>query len=192
MVLGLPLLAMWDVSCIRGGRLLFEGLELRLYNGSATEIRGPNGAGKSSLIRLAAGLLQPAAGRIDRTAAMALADEMPALDTRLPLGRALDFWARLDGKDPAAAMVAMGLDHLAGVPVRMLSTGQKKRAALARVIASGTPVWLLDEPANGLDAEGLERLAAAIEMHRANGGAVLAASHQPLAMPGAQFFGLGR
>ena len=191
MVLGLPLLAMWDVACLRGGRLLFEGLELRLYKGSATEVRGPNGAGKSSLIRLAAGLLAPAAGRIDRTATMALADDSLALDARLTVRGALAFWSRIDGTSAEAAIDAMGLTPLAGVPVRMLSTGQRKRAALARVIASGAPVWLLDEPANGLDAEGLDRLAAAIASHRANGGAVLAASHQPLPLPGAQIFGLG-
>jgi heme exporter protein A len=77
-------------------------------------------------------------------------------------------------------MEAMGLERLAAVPVRMLSTGQRKRAALARVVASGAGLWLLDEPGNGLDAEGLDRLAAAVAKHRAGGGAVLAASHQPL------------
>ena len=80
----------------------------------------------------------------------------------------------------------MGLAQLAEVPVRMLSTGQRKRAALARVIASGAPLWLLDEPGNGLDVDGLARLEAAMAAHRADGGAILAASHQPLALPGAQ------
>ena len=73
----------------------------------------------------------------------------------------------------------------------MLSTGQRKRAALARVIASGAPLWLLDEPANGLDADGQERLAAAMAAHRAGGGAILAASHQPLGLDGAQTVALG-
>jgi heme exporter protein A len=82
-------------------------------------------------------------------------------------------------------MAAMGLAHLAEVPVRMLSTGQRKRATLARVIASGAPLWLLDEPANGLDLEGQNRLAEAAAAHRAAGGAVLAASHQPLGLEGA-------
>jgi len=72
------------------------------------------------------------------------------------------------------------------VPVRMLSTGQRKRAALARVAASGAPLWLLDEPANGLDADGEARLGAAIAAHRAGGGAILAASHQPLDLPDAR------
>jgi heme exporter protein A len=143
-------------------------------------VTGPNGAGKSSLIRLAAGLLRPAAGRVERSAAAALADEAPALDPRLTLGRALAFWAGIDSRRPDQAIEAMGLTRLVDVPVRMLSTGQRKRASLARVIAAGAPLWLLDEPANGLDEEGLERLEAAMAAHRAGGGAILAASHQPL------------
>jgi len=81
---------------------------------------------------------------------------------------------------PAEVMEGMGIGHLADVPVRLLSTGQARKARLARVIATGAPLWLLDEPLNGLDAEGTQRLANAIADHRAAGGAVLAASHQPL------------
>ena len=173
----------------RGGRVLFEDLDLTLNAGEAALVAGPNGAGKSSLLRLAAGLLPPAAGRIEAAPA-ALADEHLALDERQRLGEALAFWARLDGGGPSEGIEAMGLDHLAPVPVRMLSTGQRKRAVLARVIASARPLWLLDEPANGLDAEGRERLAAAMARHRAGGGAVLAASHQPLGLDGAKSLAL--
>jgi heme exporter protein A len=88
-------------------------------------------------------------------------------------------------------MEAMGILHLRSVPVRMLSTGQRKRAVLARIAASGAPLWLLDEPLNGLDTEGTERLAALIAEHRASGGAVLAASHQPLGLAGARELVLG-
>jgi heme exporter protein A len=185
------LLAFRDVACVRGGRLLFEGLDLTLAAGGAAVVSGPNGAGKSSLIRVAAGLLRAAAGAVERGGAASLADEGLALDPRLTLGRALAFWARLDRADSGAGMTAMGLTGLAGVPVRMLSTGQRKRATLARVVASGAPLWLLDEPANGLDAEGLERLAAALRAHRADGGAVLAASHLPLGLDGAASVALG-
>jgi heme exporter protein A len=174
------LLSLRGVACLRGGRLLFEGLDLILGPGGAALVKGPNGVGKSSLIRVAAGLLRAAAGTVERAEA-ALADEHLALDERQPLGKALALWAA----DAAPGIKAMGLDDLAEVPVRMLSTGQRKRAALARVIASGAPLWLLDEPGNGLDADGLARLEAAIAAHRAGGGAILAATHQPLALPGA-------
>ena len=182
----MSLLALECVACRRGGRLLFDGLSLTLGPGGATLVTGPNGAGKSSLIRLAAGLLRPAAGAIERAEA-ALADEHLALDERLRLGDALAFWVA----DAAAGIDAMGLSDLADVPVRILSTGQRKRAALARVVASGAPLWMLDEPANGLDGDGLTRLEAAMAAHRAGGGAILAASHQPLALAGAQGIALG-
>jgi len=186
-----PLLALRDVACIRGGRLLFERLDLRLEPGEAALVTGPNGAGKSSLLRLAAGLLRPAAGTVERAPGpVGFADEAAALDQRLTLERALGFWARLDGASPAAAMAAMGLDRLASVPVRMLSTGQRKRAALARVIAGRARLWLLDEPANGLDPDGMERLSAAMAAHRAGGGAILAASHGPIGLEGAKALAL--
>jgi heme exporter protein A len=166
------------VTAVRGGRVLFASMDVKLSPGEAMVVVGPNGAGKSSFLRIAAGLLRPAEGSVERARA-ALADESLALEPRRTLTQALDFWAKLDGGDPAPAMEAMGLTRLAEVPVRMLSTGQRKRAALARVMASGAPLWLLDEPSNGLDADALERLAAAMAAHRAGGGAILAATHQP-------------
>jgi heme exporter protein A len=169
------LLKFSDVTLRRGGRLLFEGLDLELGAGEALHVAGPNGSGKSSLIRLAAGLLRAEAGRVERSH-LALADDALALDRELPLGRALRFWA----DSPEAAMEALGLGELAEVPVRLLSSGQAKRAGLARVAASGAPLWLLDEPLNALDADAIARLAALIEKHRSSGGAVVAASHPPL------------
>ena len=170
-----PLLAFHGVRLRRGGRLLFEDLDLRLGPTDALHVTGPNGSGKSSLIRLAAGLLQAAAGRVERTS-VALADDALAVDSELPLRRALQFWA----PEPGPAMEAMGLAPLAHVPVRLLSSGQKKRASLARVAASGASLWLLDEPLNGLDGDGVERLDALVARHRSAGGAVLAASHNAL------------
>ena len=187
----MTLLALRKVACDRGGRRLFEALDLALEPGGAALVTGPNGAGKSSLIRVAAGLLRAAQGTVERPVRAALADEGLALDPKLSLAGALAFWARLDGVDPAEAMSRMGLVPLAEMPVRMLSTGQRKRAVLGRVLASGAPLWLLDEPANGLDSDGEARLEAAMAAHRAQGGAVLAASHQPLALPGAASVVLG-
>ncbi len=171
-----PLLRFDHVSCVRGGRLLFEDLDSTLAAGEAVHVTGPNGCGKSSLIRMIAGLLAPSAGRIER-AAVALADEGLALDRELPLGRALAFWG---GPKLSKAMTAFDLDRLADVPVRSLSTGQAKRARLARVMASDAMLWLLDEPLNGLDRDSVGRLDAVIAQHRAAGGAVLVASHGAL------------
>ena len=176
-----PLLRFEQVALRRGGRLLFEGLDLKLGPGEALHVTGPNGSGKTSLIRLAAGLLRAERGHIERSAP-ALSDEALALDRELPLARALRFWARPGGAAGGLeqAMDSMGLAHLADVPVRLLSSGQAKRASLARVAASGAKLWLLDEPLNGLDSDGIERLDALVAGHRASGGALLAASHGPL------------
>jgi heme exporter protein A len=165
-----------QLALIRGGRLLFERLDLNLGGGDALHVTGANGSGKSSLIRLVAGLLRPSAGRIERARA-ALADDGLALDRELPLGQALSFWK---GPRLAEAMAAFALEELSDVPVRLLSAGQAKRARLARVLASDAPLWLLDEPLNGLDSKGIEELDAAIAAHRTSGGAVLAASHAQL------------
>jgi heme exporter protein A len=169
------LLRFEGVALRRGGRLLFENLYFALGPGERLQVTGPNGSGKSSLIRLAAGLLSAERGTVER-GHCALADDSPALDRELPLRRALRFWAERTEE----AMGAFGIAHLADVPVRLLSSGQLKRATLARAAASGAPVWLLDEPLNALDREGAERVAAAIANRLAAGGAVLAASHQPL------------
>ena len=170
-----PLLRFKGVTLVRGGRLLFDRLDLELAPGEALQVAGPNGSGKSSLIRLAAGLLSATRGTVERST-LSLADDNLALDRQLPLGRALSFWANPIGE----ALEALGLARLAQVPVRLLSSGQSKRATLARVASSATPLWLLDEPLNALDADGADRLARLIRDHLATGGAVLAASHQPL------------
>ncbi|PNQ03780.1 heme ABC exporter ATP-binding protein CcmA [Sphingobium sp. SA916] len=171
------------VACARGGRLLFRGVDLAMEPGGSALLKGPNGIGKSSLMRICAGLLRATAGTVDRHGRIALADERLALDMEQPLEAALRFWTRLDAAASDAldaAMAAMALEPLRQVPVRMLSTGQRKRAALARVIASGAPIWLLDEPGNGLDEAALDLLGKAVAGHLAKGGIVVAASHQPL------------
>ena len=122
-------------------------------------------------------------------ARVALLAEGHALDGERRLRDALDFWAELDGGKPALA--AVGLGALGEVPVRLLSTGQRRRAGLARVVASGAGLWLLDEPANGLDADGVAILERLIAAHRAGGGTVMVATHLPLSLPDALVLDLG-
>lgn len=169
--------------------MLFEHVSFAVPPGGAVLVSGPNGVGKSSLIRIAAGLLRAAAGEVVIAPHRALMAEAAALDAARPLGAALHFWATLDpasgspAERVARALDAVGLAALAAVPVRLLSTGQRRRAALARVVASGAPLWLLDEPANGLDVASVAVLERLIATHRADGGAVAVATHLPIALP---------
>lgn len=177
-----------NLGCVRGDRALFDTLNLALEAGGAALVTGPNGAGKTSLLRVIAGLLPAQAGTVRHRGTLAFAGEQITLDRELPLARALLYWARLDGgnlADVTGALTAMALDRLADVPVRMLSTGQAKRAAMARTIASGAAIWLLDEPASGLDSDARGLLERSIADHRTAGGIVVATTHQPLALTGA-------
>lgn len=181
------------LACARGGRLLWRGVTLSLAAGDALQIGGANGIGKTSLLRILAGLLPATSGTVSGTPPIALIDEGHALDPELPLGRALTFWAALDGGNAATvheALDRLAIAHLAPVPVRILSTGQKKRAALARLLAADAPLWLLDEPGNGLDRDGTALLEGLIAAHRASGGAVIVASHLPLTLGDAQLIDL--
>ena len=180
-------LAAHDLACRRGDRLLFARLSFALEGGAALQLAGSNGIGKSSLIRIMAGLLEPYAGSVERLGATGLLDERPALDPHLPLGRALRLWAEIDGLGYLARESCadrLGLTNLLDVPVRYLSTGQKKRAALARLIGQQAPVWLLDEPLNGLDTKGIALVEELATEHCRAGGIAVIASHQPFALPG--------
>lgn len=186
-----PSLAADNLACRRGERLLFRRLSFRLDAGAACHVTGANGAGKTTLIRAVAGLTKPYAGEVRREGALALLDERTGLDPDLPLGRALAFWFGLDGAaDRQAIMTRLRLDTLAEVPVRYLSTGQRKRAALARVLGQSAPIWLLDEPLSGLDTASQGIVSDLVREHCAGGGIALIASHQPLEVPGMTSFAI--
>lgn len=173
-----------DLACARGGRLIFDGVALRLSRGDALLVQGPNGAGKSSLLRVLAGLLRPVAGTLHNPFRTAYLGHDNALKSDRSLAQELRFWARLDdaGDRWRAALDRFDLAPLAELPTRLLSSGQKRRAALARTWASGAELWLLDEPSVGLDTASLDRLAAACAEHRAAGGLIVAATHVPLGL----------
>jgi heme exporter protein A len=174
-----------DLACRRGERLLFRGLTFALDEGEALQVVGPNGTGKSSLLRIIAGLLRPETGTVECNRDAALLDERLPLDGDPPLGRALDFWARVDGGGYGPAdLAALGLDTLADVPVRYLSTGQRKRAAILQSNARGTGLWLLDEPLNGLDVDAASEFQERVAAYLAQGGIAVVASHQPFHVPG--------
>ncbi|MCO6419419.1 heme ABC exporter ATP-binding protein CcmA [Siccirubricoccus sp. KC 17139] len=187
-----------NLACLRGERVVFAGLSFALNAGEAVQLLGPNGAGKSSLLRLLAGLLTPAEGRLLWQGQDALADRaahaarlrylshQDALKPALTAAENLGFYARLWGGEVAPALAAMGLAPLAELPARVLSAGQKRRLALARLALAPVPLWLLDEPTVGLDAASVARLGTLLAAHRAAGGMVLAATHLPLPLPGAR------
>ena len=180
-----PFLSATDLACRRGDRVLFAGLGLRLEAGAALHLTGANGIGKSSLIRILAGLARPYAGSVERIGTVGLLDERPALDPAAPLGAALDFWARIDGAEATEPVLQrLGLARLLDVPVRYLSTGQKKRAALARLFGQRAAIWFLDEPLNGLDTAACALVETLTAQHCAAGGIAIIASHQPLGIPG--------
>ena len=167
------------LACVRGGRTIFGGVDFTVGAGEALQVEGRNGAGKSSLLRVLGGLLDPAAGTLTNDFTCAWLGADATLKAGRSLRAELDYWARLDGRRGTvdAALAAFDLVPLAGLPVEILSSGQRRRAALARVHASGAGLWLLDEPAVGLDAASIALLSAAIRAHRAGGGAVVVATH---------------
>jgi len=179
-----------DLACRRGDRLLFRKLSLSIGPGEACHITGANGSGKTTLIRTLAGLSAPYAGEAGCDGPLGkgpvgLLDERIGLDPELALGAALDFWFALDGApDREGVLARLRLNRLVDVPVRYLSTGQKKRAGLARLLGQGAPVWLLDEPLSGLDTASQELVSDLVIEHLGNQGSALIASHQPLSVPG--------
>jgi heme exporter protein A len=191
-----------NLACRRGGRLIFEGLAFRLHNGEAIALTGRNGAGKSSLLAMLCGRLRPDAGTIRvEGAAEAPPVELShfvghrdGLKTALTAQENLVFAQALLGDaalSPADALAAVGLPHVAGLPVGYLSAGQRRRVALARLLVSRRPFWLLDEPMSALDLAAQAMLTGLMRDHLAQGGAILAATHGPLGLDGARELRIG-
>jgi heme exporter protein A len=175
-----PAIEIARAAIVRGGRVVLRDFDLGVEAGELVWVRGANGSGKSTLFRALGGLLPIASGKLNITGAVALCDDNLALDLDQSLENAIKFWTRLDGISPArleAALEALDLVPLAELPVHLLSAGQRKRGSLARLLASNAPVWLLDEPYNGLDQANVTRLDAALAKHTERGGIALVASH---------------
>ena len=195
--MALPSLTAEDLAVIRGGRLVFEALSFELESGDALVLRGPNGSGKSTLLRLLAGFLRPTAGSLcwDGGTVLASAPEYRArlhfighadpVKPLLTVEENIRFASALAGGSAAltTALQGLALDGLAATAARFLSSGQKRRTNLARLLASPRPLWLLDEPGVGLDRASRTRLEDAIAAHRAGGGICVLATHGDVAVP---------
>jgi heme exporter protein A len=194
------------VAAFRGDHLVFADLSFRLEPGGALVLIGRNGSGKTTLLRLVAGLMPRAAGEVLWAGEDALADlpshgqrlaylgHQDALKLGLTAAENLALWARVERDTRAAAieqaLAAVGLEDLAHLPARMLSAGQRRRVAIARLLVSGAVLWLLDEPTTALDTASVARLGGLAAAHRAAGGMVIAATHLDLPLPGAAEFSL--
>ena len=192
-----------NLACRRGGRLIFEGLSFTLGQGEAIALTGRNGAGKSSLIAMLCGRLRPDGGAIrlqggDEEAQLAeishLVGHRDGLKTALTARENLAFAQDVLGDaaaTPEEALAVVGLPHATELPVGYLSAGQRRRVALARLLVSRRPYWLLDEPMSALDAASQLMLAGLMRDHLAQGGAILAATHGPLGLDGAREVRIG-
>jgi heme exporter protein A len=185
-----------DLACVRGGREVFRGVAFTVEAGEALTVTGPNGAGKSSLLRMVAGLVRPRQGQLeleDGDAELSISEHIhylghqDALKPSLSVQENLAFWAALLGggrEKSDVALAAVGLGGLAQLPALCLSAGQRRRLALARLIAVERPIWLLDEPTSTLDAAAQAMLADLMRAHLAGRGLILVATHGPTGLDG--------
>lgn len=192
--------AVRGLSIERGGWRLFENLAFTAAAAEHVALTGPNGAGKTSLLRAIAGFLRPSAGEITfagtpdgHESQIHFVGHRDGLKGTIDARAHIRFWANVLGGDAGADSLIerLGLTRVADLPARTLSAGQGRRLALARLLVAPRPVWLLDEPAAALDADGKALLNGMIDAHRADGGIVIAAVHEPLGAP-SQTIELGR
>jgi len=189
-----------NLACQRGGRTVFSNLSFAVSGGEMLILRGPNGAGKTSLLRLIAGLAPAAAGKLVLSGGE---EALPpgqqchyiahqnASKPQLTVMENLRFWSSFHGGSDERvydAVEAMALEELTGYAAGLLSAGQKRRLALARLVLVERPIWLLDEPTVGLDVASVERLRVLMEAHLAQGGMIIATTHIDLGMAGARVF----
>jgi len=192
-----PRLVADSLSVFRGDRLVLDRLGFSVPAGGALLLLGPNGAGKSTLLRAVAGLKRLDGGRLlfdgsdDFLGQVAYLGHLDGIKPGLSAAENLRFAAQVAGRPIEPALAALGLTALAELPARMLSAGQKRRLALARLSVSGTPLWLLDEPTLGVDTASVAAFGAILAAHRRAGGVVLAATHLPLPLPDAVELRLG-
>ena len=195
-----------NLTCVRGERQVFTGLDYILENSDALVLLGPNGSGKSSLLRLMAGLLIPNHGQLawaekpilnDRDGHSAQLHYVGHLDAVKPVFSVFEnvqFWADLrptkEGFDAEKALLAFSIGHLRDIPGRYLSAGQKRRVNLSRLLAAHAPLWLLDEPTTALDVQTVDQLTNIIAKHRSDGGIVVVSTHTPMDLPGAKILDL--
>ena len=184
-----------SLTCIRGRRLVFRDLSFAVGAGRLLVVEGPNGAGKTSLLRMIAGFLEPEAGRIsvdgvvdaeERGKRIGWLGHHDAAKAQFTPAETLSFFQGLYGvaADSAATLAEVGLERIADLPCQYLSAGQKKRLALARLMISGRPLWLMDEPLAALDAQGKALAASMIAAHCKGGGIAVVATHEALGVAG--------
>ncbi|MBV9054508.1 MAG: heme ABC exporter ATP-binding protein CcmA [Hyphomicrobiales bacterium] len=182
-----------ELACERGGRVLFSGMGFAVAKGEAAMLTGPNGAGKTSLLSILAGLLKPLSGAArledargeegDLSEEAHLVGHRDGVKSQLLVSENLQFCQKLLGSpwlSPREALATLGLEHVLGLPCAYLSSGQRRRVALARLLVSRRPLWLLDEPTAALDLASRALLTKLMADHLASGGLIVAASHEPL------------
>ncbi|MBN9887607.1 heme ABC exporter ATP-binding protein CcmA [Salipiger abyssi] len=184
------MLSVRDLAVSRGGVPVLEGVSFDLAAGRALVLRGPNGSGKTTLLRTVAGLQPAHEGRIEGAGErIAYAGHSDGLKAMLSVTENLRFWAQVFGtKEISDALRDFDLEALSDRPAGTLSAGQKRRLGLARLMVTGRPVWVLDEPTVSLDAASVALFAAAVRRHLETGGSALMATHIELGLEEAEIF----